>query len=151
MYNKILVPLDGSETAESIIPHVKEIASGCHVSTVVLLRVIEQPETGASSSWGGVVSSQQLDTIVKKVMNEATTYLSKVADELKKEGMIIQTRIIQGSPADSILDYAHENNIDLIIMSTRGRSGIARWVFGSVAEKVVHHSPVPVLLSTPRK
>lgn len=151
MYNKILVPLDGSELSESIFEHVQEIATGRNVSEVILLRVVEQAETGTSYSWGGVISVEQLATLGEKVRTEATTYMSKVADRLKIEGTAIKTHIVQGSPADSILDYAQENQVDLIIMSTHGRSGISRWAFGSVAEKVIRNSPVPVLLASPNK
>ena len=82
---------------------------------------------------------------------EATTYISKVAEELKKEGMVVKTRIVQGAPADSILDYTQKNQVDLIIMSTHGRSGVSRWAFGSVADRVIRNSPVPVLLSPPKE
>ena len=63
MYNKILVPLDGSKLAESILKHVREIVTGCHVSEVLLLRVVEQAEIGTSYSWGGVISAEQVATL----------------------------------------------------------------------------------------
>ena len=147
MYNKILVPLDGSKLAESILKHVREIVTGCHASEVVLLRIVEQAETGTPYSWGGVISAEQVTTLGKRVRTEAKTYIRKVAEKLKKEGMAVKTHIVRGAPANIILDYAQKNQVDLIIMSTHGRSGISRWAFGSVTDKVIRNSPVPVLLA----
>jgi nucleotide-binding universal stress UspA family protein len=64
--------------------------------------------------------------------------------------MSIETVVTDGRPADEILNYATDNKVDLIIMSTHGRSGVSRWFFGSVAEKVIRHATVPVLISPPR-
>jgi len=151
MYNRILVPLDGSKLSESILEHVKEIAVGCSTSEVILLMVVEQAETGTGQSWGGLVSAEQINILRDRLMTEAKNYIGKVAERLSKEGIPVKTCIKQGAAADAILDYAQENRMDLIIMSTRGSSGISRWTFGSVAAKVSHHSPVPVFLAPPKK
>ncbi len=152
MYNRILVPLDGSELAESALGHAEVIAKGCHSSTVVLLRIVE---TGAidnrpgAHSWGGVVSAPQMTDLRLRLEKEATEYLNKLADMLNSKGILTTVCVIPGEPAGVILDYSLKNQIDLIIMSTHGRSGMSRWAFGSVAEKVTSTSKVPVLVVSP--
>ncbi len=91
MYNRILVPLDGSELAESALGHAEVIAKGCHSSTVVLLRIVE---TGAidnrpgAHSWGGVVSAPQMTDLRLRLEKEATEYLNKLADMLNSKGIL---------------------------------------------------------------
>ena len=83
----------------------------------------------------------------------AEDFLTRAAEDLRKENIMIEIEIIQSSvhhgAAYAILDYAQNNKVDLIIMSTHGRSGISRWAFGSVTDKVIRHSKVPVLTVTP--
>lgn len=145
MYKKILSPVDGSELAECSLEHVREIATGCHVPEVVLLMVIEPfpPTPGISKDW-----RLKLE---KEAQAEAEDYLTKLADRLNlgSEDIAVQTTVVHGKPAGNILKYASGNNVDLIIMSTHGESGVLHWVFGSVAEKVLRHSPVPVLIVSP--
>lgn len=150
MYNKILVPLDGSELSECSLEHVREIAKGCQVPEVVLLAVVEKYER-AGFSWGGVVAEQQLAEEARKMEAKASEYLKKVAQGLTKEGLFVETRILSGSAPEAILDYAKENNVDLIIMSSHGRSGVARWAIGSVADRVLRYSSVPVMVVSPQK
>ena len=80
---------------------------------------------------------------------EAQTYLDQVADRLRGHGQVVETRIVLGPPAITILDYAHEHAADLIAMATHGRGGVARMLLGSVADKVVRGSGTPVLLRRP--
>ena len=149
MYNKVLVPLDGSKLSEAILEHVMSITAGCQAAEVVLLLVVERAEHGATSTWGGVVSARRMSEVEQKARAEAGDYLARMVGKLKRKGMTVKTSILQGSPADEILGYAGENQMDLIVMSTHGRSGIKRWAFGSVADRVAHHSPAPVLLVSP--
>ena len=144
MYKKILVPWDTSKFSECSLEHVRAIATGCGVPEVVLLVVIEplRPEiTKLSEAWRQKVE--------KQVRSSVNDYLSALADNLKKEDIAVQTAVGLGPPADEILDYADKNQVDLIIMSTHGRAGASRWFFGSVADRVLHHSAVPVLLAAP--
>ncbi len=145
MYKKILSPVDGSELAECSLEHVREIATGCHVPEVVLLMVIEPfpPTPGFSEEW-----RLKLE---KDAEAEAEGYLTKLADRLNlgSEDITVQTVVVHGRPAGNILKYASGSKVDLIIMSTHGESGVLHWVFGSVAEKVLSHSPVPVLIVSP--
>ncbi len=146
MYKKILAPLDGSELSECTLEHLKAIATGCQIPEVVLLRVVEPlphvyGDGGLPSGWH--------DEAQKKAEEFARDYLAKVAVSLKKEGISAETALVSGRAADAILDYAREHQVDLIIMSTHGRSGVTRWVMGGVADRVVRHSLVPVLTVSP--
>jgi len=146
MYKKILAPLDGSELSECSLEHVKAVAKGCRAKEVVLLRVME-PDPQVVDI--GVSTERWYRDAQVKVKAEIKKYTSQVADKLKKEGIAAKGVVVTGRAADEILDYAQKNQIDLIIMTTHGRSGVSRWVLGSVAEKVVHHSVVPVLIASP--
>ncbi len=143
MYKKILAPLDGSEVAECTLAHTKAIAKGCKVPKVVLLRVIEPLSTGGAEE--GEIWSRDEEAFQATVKD----YLSGVADSLKKEGISVETTVVSGKAADEILDYAKNNQVDLVVMCTHGKSGISRWFLGSVSERVAHHSPVPLLLIAP--
>jgi len=143
MYKKMLAPLDGSELAECTLAHTRAVAKGCRVPEVVLLRVVEPfPQVSELSE------ERRRDT-EQKAQATAKDYLSKVADSLKKEGIAAQTAIVSGSPDHEVLDYADKNQVDLIIMSTHGRSGPSRWAWGSVTGRVLRHSKVPVLVVSP--
>jgi len=141
VYNKVLVPLDGSDFSECSLEHVKAIVTGCKVADVVLLWAIE-PVPPIGEGWPMV-------DFEKAVQDQAKDYLARMSDKLKKEGLAVQTAIVKGRAADAILDYARKNNVDLIIMSTHGRSGVSRWVMGSVTDKVVRHATIPVLTVSP--
>lgn len=131
MYRKILVPLDGSEIAESILPHVKDMALA-HQAEVILLRVL--PATGV------------LPSAAEREVMEARNYLSAVEKRLQQQRVNARFTIRHGEDAAEITDYAGVNDVDLIAMSTHGQSGVGRWIFGSVAEKVLRGTNKPILL-----
>ena len=135
MYRNILVPLDGSSLAQQIIPHVKELArlTGAEIS---LLRVVL-----AHSFPGTDPSNEQLE-----VLHEAEDYLGGLEEQLKKEDFKVSVHVRYGHDASEILDHAKREEIDVIAMSTHGRTGLGRWVLGSVAERILRHSPKPILL-----
>ncbi len=147
MYQKVLVPMDGSKLAECVLEHVKSIATGCQVPTVVLLRVVEPialhgylPREMAEGAYRDARETAEI---------QAKDYLNEKAEKLKAEGVLVETDITDGLPADEILSYAEEKGVDLIVMSTHGKTGVSRWFSGSVAEKVVSQSLIPVLVVTP--
>lgn len=146
MYQKILVPMDGSENAECVIEHVKTIAAGCKAAEVILLRVIEPFPSY-------VMSLRMTDTFVQQAQDavkaDAIEFLNKVVDKMKNEGLSVSTAVLEGNPAVTILDYAAKNGVDLIIMATHGRTGVARFALGSVADKVVRGSSAPVMVVAP--
>jgi nucleotide-binding universal stress UspA family protein len=148
MYTKVLVPLDGSELAACTLEHVKKVASADGVSEVILIRVVEPITSSEVIAWSqGGYTAKDLE---KRNMGSAKDYLSLAAETLRNQGISARTEVIYGLPSESILGYAERNKVDLIIISTHGRSGISRWAFGSVANKVAHHSQIPVLLISPR-
>lgn len=144
MYKKILVPLDGSELSERSLEHVKAIAKGCQVPEVVLFGVVEpivqygELSGFMSADWGVQAEKQTLDWL--------KGYIAKLSDGLASEGINVKTAVAYGRAAEQILEYTSKNNVDLIVMTTRGRSGVARWALGSVADRVIHYSPAPVLV-----
>jgi len=140
MYRKIMVPLDGSKTAECALGHVVDIARGCNVPEVILLFVAEPAPAGLYQSSAEVR---------EKLQDWSKAYLAGVEKSLANDGISAKSVIIDGKAADMIVDYAEGNGIDLIIMSTHGRSGPSRWAFGSVADKVIRSSSVPVLVVAP--
>jgi nucleotide-binding universal stress UspA family protein len=155
-YQRILVPLDGSERAASALAHAELLAKLAN-ATLVLVQVIPNAamlisETAVGSSGMGLptvdpfVSASQYETIEQTLADGAKSTLDEATAPLVANGVHVETVILKGTPSDSILAYASEQHIDLIVMSTHGRSGLARLVYGSVAESVLHHSPCPVLL-----
>ena len=154
MYNKILAPLDGSEISECILAHVKGIATGCKVGEVVLFRVVAPipssayvayAETGGDWVAGGDWMAKQ----EKQNYMAAENYLTQIAENLTKKGMSVQIVVSSGRPAEAILDYVRDNDVDLIVMSTRGQTGFSRWIRGSVVGRVSRNSPVPILTVPP--
>ncbi len=130
-YQRILVPLDGSELAEAILDHVEQAARAFSAEVVVLTVL---PATGV------------VPELAREDITQATSYLDRMKQRLTDKGLKVQTTIRYGDPADEIIDYARVNDIDLIAMSTHGRSGISHLIFGSVAEKVLRGTRSPVLL-----
>jgi nucleotide-binding universal stress UspA family protein len=156
MFKKLLVPLDGSKLSECALEHVKEIASGCQASEVVLLTVLDI-NLPPVSTWGlpqaeALVGHEQAKKR-QNIVGPALEYLTRQGEQLKAAGISVKIEMLeeggnQRTP-DLIINYARNNNIDLIVMSSHGHSGISRWAFGNVADKVVRGSQVPVLTVIP--
>lgn len=143
MYQKIIVSMDGSKLAECVLPHVETIAGSGKV-IVELVRVIEPLELPTK---GGIaLSGETIRQIELQRENEARSYLLDIEKILKAKGIKSQSTVLIGKVAESLVDYARNNKADLIVMATHGRSGISRWVRGSVADRVLHSSHIPVLL-----
>jgi len=151
MYRRVVVLLDGSELAEQVLPHVEEIVRG-RDSEVHLLSVapIVVPTTAAAVDIYPVyVTAEFLATEAaerERIQRELEEYLAKVAARLRPVASRVRTEIRFGRPAEEILRYADEVEADLIAMCTHGRSGLSRWVYGSVADKVLRGANCPVLL-----
>lgn len=148
MYQKILIPLDGSETGECSVEHAKAIAQGCNVADVIVFRAIEPFSTQTVSALAEA-GDESLRKAMEQNEQDAQDYVLKVQDNLKTRGLATRAVTVKGTAADEILSYAEKNHVDLIVMSTHGRSGLSHFLFGSVAEKVSRHSRVPVLLISP--
>jgi nucleotide-binding universal stress UspA family protein len=152
MYRTVMVPLDGSELAECVLPHVESITKGCGVRTVVFVCVVEQVHfpVGTLSDGGGVFTENDAAKIRKEddKHNKAAAkeYLDRIIKRSKYDGVNLKAEVITGKPAESLADYAVKNGVDLIVIATHGRSGVSRWVWGSVADRVMRSACVPVLM-----
>jgi nucleotide-binding universal stress UspA family protein len=146
MYEKIMVPLDGSELAECVLPHVEGFIKGCHVSDVVFVRVVEPPAPVPSYYGEASIRPESYVETEPARKSAAKDYLDQIKNRLKYEGTELHSEVLVGRVADSLADYTEKNDIDLIIMATHGRSGITRWVRGSIADKILRSSNVPVLM-----
>ncbi|MDP2729943.1 MAG: universal stress protein [Dehalococcoidales bacterium] len=149
MYDKILVPLDGSQLAECVLPHVETVARGCGTSEVIFLRVVEPvmiPVTAEEDI--SSLSQKEIDIINGEIRTSAENYLGKLVKSLKYDGVNIRWEVTSGKATESITEYAVKNKVDLIAIATHGRSGVSRWIWGSVAERVLRSAGVPVLMIT---
>jgi nucleotide-binding universal stress UspA family protein len=140
MYRRVLVPLDGSELAEAIIPFITQIAGPLDLE-VALVRVLQPIPTEVIEGSRHVVVEN-----VEGRLAEAREYLAGVASGLATTGVRVQTAVRRGEPVTEIVSVARETGADLIAMTTHGRSGLGRLLFGSVAEAVLRQAEVPVFL-----
>src|SRR5262245_3577826 len=138
MYRRVLVALDGSLVAEGIIPFIMQIAGPLDIQ-VVLLRVLVPVPPMA------VERTRQVED-AEKHRPEAEEYLAGMAGELRDKGVRATTEVRRGEPVAEILEGAREAKADLIAMTTHGRSGLGRLLFGSVAEAVLRQADIPVFL-----
>jgi nucleotide-binding universal stress UspA family protein len=135
MYERILLPYDGSDGAEAILHHASEIAHR-HDATVQVLYVADTTRDSVT-----VVDGQVVDALVR----EGEDIVEEAGKTLATLGVEYETDVLQGNPAPTITDYAEQYEFDLVVMATRGREGVSRHLLGSVSEKVVRLSSVPVL------
>ncbi len=144
MFRHILLPLDGSKFSELALPYALAIANNFD-SEITLLRVVQQPQTGATT-----VNSDQvvvLNQLGNEMLKESDTYLRAQRDLLRQQGYKTNHVLNVGDDAaEHILSTGSKLGTNLIVMSTHGRGGLKRWIFGSVAEKVLRHATCPILL-----
>jgi len=147
MYQKIMVPLDGSKLAECVLPHVEDIAKGCGNGEVTLVSVTERMKVYRSVPDPNMPLGQRLLTeATGRKGKQAERYLLRIAKQLQKKGVNVRTEVLLGDPAEEISRHSERGDCDLIIMASHGRSGLSRWTYGSVAEKVFRASRTPVLM-----
>jgi nucleotide-binding universal stress UspA family protein len=148
MYEKILVPLDGSKVAEAALANVADLAMRMAPKTkieVTLLQVI-------SNLTYNVLTPEELAQIpysekdLKQITQKSLEYLEKVAETLRVKHIDVKTMVSVGHAADEIVKVSQAIGANVIAMSTHGYSGVKRWALGSVADKVLHISDIPVLL-----
>ncbi len=149
-YRRALVPLDGSPLAEAVIPpFVIKIARPLDLE-IVLMQVVEPLPPPAVDTVPVIALDDTVPIIALDTTDqehaEADRYLTAVAGDLIRQGVRVQTLVRVGAPAEQIVEAARESGADLIAMTTHGRSGLGRLFFGSVAEAVLHRSPVPMFL-----
>jgi nucleotide-binding universal stress UspA family protein len=147
MYQKILVPLDGSDLAECVLSHVKSLFKDGSEGEVTLLNVVK-----VDIPWAEMYEEKAFDLkeIRKPIFAASKKYLAKAASKLRSKGIKVKTEALEANPlAESIMDYAHKNGMDLIVMTTHGHTGFKKLMLGSVAFGVLHESHIPVLLIRP--
>lgn len=142
MYERLLVPLDGSKLAEQVLPYARLIAKAMHLR-LHLLRVVEPTATLLDNE---LHPSMRRHDPADHLKGLAQEYLDKVAAGLKEEDLLAKALVREGNAASEILADADQEPGTLIAMSTHGRSGLARWAFGSVTDKVLHGTKNPMLI-----
>lgn len=136
MFKRILVPLDGSQLAEEVLSRFARVLRHPHAEVHVVSALgFRPPEDTCTKS------------LARELTEDAERYLAKIERRLVDEGLRVRTKIIEDAAAEGILDYAASSRSSMIVMSTHGRTGMARWLIGSVAEKVMRSAAVPVLLA----
>jgi nucleotide-binding universal stress UspA family protein len=140
MYKKILVPLDGSELAKKALDQAEKLAKAFDAEIILFQVVPFMPIYGSPE----LVTPLIVD---EKQKDAAEKYLFNLAEEMKKRSLKVTSRVRTGQVvAMEIIDFAKESGVELIVMCTHGRSGITRWVLGSVALKVLTRAETPILL-----
>jgi nucleotide-binding universal stress UspA family protein len=149
MYEKIVVPLDGSKVGEAALPHVEDIVSKLspEVKTeVVLLQVLAPasiPTVTGRTPGATPYTVQELE----KTDKEAMEYLNQTGEALRSKGVTVTAKVAIGDASDQIVKVAEEIDANLIAMSTHGRSGFSRWAFGSVTDKVLRREGrIPIVM-----
>ena len=152
MYQTIMVPLDGSQLAECVLPHVEAFIQGCQVHTVIFVRVVEPASPrflGAPTATSKVDYEQVLEytqRIEDEKKSSAEEYLQEVMARLKRDATLLKQEVLVGNVAECLVDFAVAKDVGLIIIATHGRSGVSRWVRGSVADRILRAANVPVLM-----
>jgi nucleotide-binding universal stress UspA family protein len=145
MYKNILVPLDGSELAETALFEAVKVAKLTNAGNLVLLSVVQVPSVLLAGGMEGI----DITRFQQSQHDKAGKYLSDIESKLSAEGIHIKSEIIEGAAAESIVTYSLTHTIDLIVIATHGYTGMKRLMLGSVALSVLHDSHVPVLLIRP--
>ena len=144
MYQKIMVPLDGSELAECVLPHVEAFISQCQIRTIVFVRVLEAITPAVAGEYA--INVEELENREASRKAAAEEYLTQVVGRISPGGTTLEKEVLAGRVADRLAEFAENNDVDLILMATHGRSGVSRWVRGSVADRILRSASVPVLM-----
>ncbi len=177
MYSKLIVPLDGSKLAETVLPRVPEIVKGFGIKEVALVSVTEkltgtllrknvyeefvpekpvydapmkvEPTQTAIFYQSRATTPQDIPATIGKMGRTAADYLFKVAGDLGELGCEITVNVLIGRPAEEIVHFAEIQGGDLILMASRGKSGLSRWEMGNIADKVIRATRAAVMLVKP--
>jgi nucleotide-binding universal stress UspA family protein len=141
MYSKILVPLDGSQRAELILPYVEALAKNFN-SKLILLNVIEPVHVLTSSAPVDWVEA----SVEAEEVEDAEIYLHRMETRFQELGIPVESFVMDGSPVKEIIRLAQEEDVDLIAIASHGFTGLARVFYGSVAVGLVHHTDRPLLI-----
>jgi len=144
MYQRILVPLDGSIFSEAVLPHAENLARALNVE-IVLLHVDASPAPIFDPHESPLAQSEE----IKVIRADDKNYLKTMCAKLEDKGLKVTYLLREGMVAETIMEAAEIEQADLIAMSTHGRTGMLRLLLGSIAEQVVHQSKIPVMLIRP--
>lgn len=146
MLNKILVPLDGSELSELALDYATKVVSP--VGEIVLMSVVDVPDFPIYTVYPMPIAAPEPDysTVLSDMLSGTRDYVEKVAENLRLSGHSVKISVTCGEPAINIIEQAEKFNVDTIVMSTHGRSGLSKWLFGSVTQKVLSIMPCPVIV-----
>ena len=149
MEQKIVVPLDGSEIGESALPYVEDLVSKLSTEAkveVILLRVLSkltQPITAGSAHVEVPFTKEEVNQRKKQALD----YLNKVGEGLRSKGATVTAEVRTGNASEVIVQVAEEANVNMIAMSTHGRTGLSRWAFGSITDKVLRlEGKIPITM-----
>ena len=145
MYQTILVPLDGSKRAESILSHVEKLAL-CYSAKVVFMTVVRPPKLIGYSS-----ELTQFQQELEQMIANAENYLNGLQSEFRVNGIGTRTRVVHGPVVKEILLAAERENVDLIAISSHGKGGLSRLFYGSVAAGILNRADRPLLLVRTRR
>lgn len=147
MYQRVMVPLDGSELAECVLPHLEAMAKGCQVKEVIFVQAVEPYYMRMVGNYEGMAFR---DDIIRQIDEEnqraAKEYLDKIMVKAKYDAIDVKAEVVIGKAADVLAEYATKCQADLILIATHGRSGVSRWVWGSTADRILRSACVPVLM-----
>jgi nucleotide-binding universal stress UspA family protein len=144
MYQTILVPLDGSKLAECVLPHVEMLVKGAQAKRVIFARVVE-PFRPPTSDY--IFDDAQIKKVDSEHRAESERYLKGIVGQAKYgSGVRVESVVLPGNAADVLAEYANKNEADIIVIATHGRSGISKWVWGGVADRILRSSCVPILM-----
>jgi manganese transport protein len=153
MFEKVLVCLDKSPESEEILPYI--YSEGRSFSKIVLITVVQVPgitlPIGVPGENAGTVQTNSMLKDFKRRLEEAPGYLAEKAKPLQEQDIDVETVVLQGVPAPTIVDYIKENGITLLALATHGHSGFREIALGSTAEFLLHNAGIPVMLITPKK
>jgi len=146
MLSQVLVTLDGSQLAERALPYAKQIVAP--TGEIVLLSVVDIPDFPIYTVYPMATINPEPDysTVVSDLLASSKEYLEGIANNIRLSGIRVKTIVKSGDPATCIIEEAQERNIDMIVICTHGRSGISKWLFGSVTQKVMSAMPCPVVV-----
>lgn len=158
MYRTILVPLDGSAAAEQALPHLHSLLAHVAAAVRVHLLLVAPSMQDYSVTMVNLYPffpardyAAVARTDVERLEKDLRSYLGNLAEQVSTSGATATWELRHGNPTDEILECAAEIGADLIVITTHGRSGVNRWVFGSVADRLLRNAPVPILLVRTRR
>lgn len=146
LFYRVTVPLDGSKEAEGIIPYVEELSAQFQMEVILLQVITERTYVEPVAFGEGFQNVSLTMEMIDRRKKEAYGYLNIVKQRLESQGILVRTMVMFGNAGDKIIDTAQDMDSGLVAMTTHGRSGITRWVYGSVADKLLHAGTTPLLL-----